>query len=69
MPEYVEAPLILIISLYYCFEYIGSYTWIIVAFSVIKIKMSYVRESANKDLDKEGRKKLDSRMEHINETF
>jgi len=43
MPEYVEAPLILIISLYYCFEYIGSYTWIIVAFSVIKIKMSYVR--------------------------
>ena len=69
MPGYVEAPLILITSLYYCFEYIGSYTWIIVAFSVIKIKMSYVRESANKDLDKEGRKKLDSRMEHINETF
>ena len=69
IPEFIEAPLILLVSLYYTFYYVGWYGFIVLAVSCLQLAMGYVREKLNKDKDKEQHEKNKERMLYINESF
>ena len=69
LPEFIEAPLILLVSLYYTFMYVGWYGLIVLAVSCFQLLMGYAREKLNTDKEKEQREKHKERMLYINESF
>ena len=69
MPEFLEVPLVLVASCYYCFQTIGWYGLIVIAVTMAQFGLSYVRETTEKDIQKESREKSDKRVGHINESF
>lgn len=69
MPEFIEVPFVLLASCYFVFQYIGWYGAIVVAITLAQFLLSYVRETTEKDIQKDKREKTDKRMSHINESF
>ena len=67
--DFIEAPLIIIVSLYYTFLYLGWYGLIVLIISILQLCMGYIREKLNKDKDKEQHEKNKERMLYINESF
>jgi len=69
LPEFLECPGVLICALYFIFQAIGWYGYIVVLMTLCQFALSYYRENAEKDSYKEIRDKTDKRMLHINESF
>jgi len=69
MPEYLECPIILIAACYFTFQAIGWYGFLVVILTFGQFALSYVRETMEKDVNKEVQEKTSKRMLHINESF
>lgn len=57
LTEYVEAPFILIISVYYTFLYVGWYGFIVMLMTGLQIATNWIRSKQNKDKHKEQHEK------------
>ena len=69
LTEYVEAPFILIISVYYTFLYVGWYGFIVMLMTGLQIATNWIRSKQNKDKHKEQHEKNQERIRYINESF
>ena len=69
MPEWLECPFVLFSACYFTFQAIGWYGGIVVILTFSQFALSYYRENAEKDVNKDIQEKTDKRMLHINESF
>jgi len=67
--NYIEAPLNLIVAIYFVFQNIGWYGLIVVLKTLAQFQAGYLREKTESLVNKERGEKHQERMKHINESF